>query len=372
VGAREGRIDALDGLRAIAVLPVIAHHWHVPGMAGGFVGVDVFFVLSGFLITGLLRDELSARGRVDLVDFYGRRAARLLPALFVLLAALGIVGLAVRSDLADGGRALFINLGAAFVYVHNWLAVEGSQFTWATNHLWSLSVEEQFYLLWPAVLVVVWKRWGRSGALVCALVGVALATAWRVVLAGTGRWTWTYYGTDVRADGLLLGAALALVPSGSWAWLARWMAQPIAIFLAASAVLGAVLVLDDGIGWGAMPWFTIVAAASATLLVAALDGPRWFVRALGVAPLAWLGRLSYGVYLWHFPIGNWIGRGTAEHPGFPGFADDLGFGLGFGWTTWLVAGVATLAVAELSSRLVEQPARTYVRRRLAHRRAVRS
>jgi peptidoglycan/LPS O-acetylase OafA/YrhL len=274
---RMKHIPALDGLRGIAVLLVIALHlhyvlpWHLPG---GFIGVDVFFVLSGFLITTLIierRDSLRA--------FYVRRARRLLPAIAALLIVAGIVG--------EPRGAI---LSAAF-YFANWWGLD--HHVNAISHLWSLSIEEQFYLAWPLVML------SRSRHLGWIALGLALASAtWRAGLYGHVHFTRLYRGTDTHADGLLLGCALALF----WPRLIAVRAACVRfapLALVALLVLSATLQLDAAPNtwiWG-LPAVNLIAAV---LIAAAAEGwGRWGV-------LVPIGRWSYSLYLWHYPLFAWL------------------------------------------------------------------
>jgi peptidoglycan/LPS O-acetylase OafA/YrhL len=180
------RLPGLDGLRAIAVLAVVLYHLDVSWMPGGFLGVDVFFVLSGFLITTLVVEEIERTGRLGLRDFYLRRARRLLPALLVLLAVLSLLSLLV---LPEERAELRRDVVAALLYVSNWSYVFTEQSYFEAvgrppllQHLWSLAVEEQFYLLWPAVIVVAMVA-GRRRVRLVALIAAVVSTIWMAVLA---------------------------------------------------------------------------------------------------------------------------------------------------------------------------------------------
>ncbi|HEY1015505.1 MAG TPA: acyltransferase, partial [Herpetosiphonaceae bacterium] len=219
-GAAEGGalpyLAGIDGLRALAVAAVLLYHAGAP-LPGGFLGVEVFFVLSGYLITALLLAEWEGTGSVRLGRFWGRRARRLLPALFAALGGAALIGrllLSARETTGMPGDML-----AALGYVTNWRLAAGAQSYFAPlarppllQHLWSLAVEEQFYLLWPLLFAGGMRLAGRRGLAGCAALGalgsVALMAALRQPGADPSR---IYYGTDTRAFGLLLGAGLALV-----------------------------------------------------------------------------------------------------------------------------------------------------------------
>src|SRR5277367_799141 len=238
--ARRSGIRALDGVRALAVALVLADHGSIPGMAGGFLGVDVFFVLSGFLITSLLLDELGRSGRIDLGDFWIRRARRLLPAL-VLMVLTVAVGRQLFSPEAVAG--LRDDAVAAFFWMANWMFVANKTdyFTQGAppsplQHAWSLGVEEQYYIVWPLLLVAVavvlaararrrqgWATLGgvRLTVFLLAVLGVLASAAAAILLASNATRDRVYFGTDTRAQALLVGAAASALLVGDWESLNR-------------------------------------------------------------------------------------------------------------------------------------------------------
>lgn len=302
----------LDGLRALAVIAVIAYHLDPGRVPGGLLGVSVFFVLSGYLITDLLAGEWRRNGRIELKPFLIRRARRLLPAMFVMLAAVAIwVALFDRSRLP----ALQGDLAAAVLYVSNWWLIfhQVSYFESfgplsPLGHLWSLAVEEQFYLLWPFIIALGLRYAPRRGQLAVLIVTGAAASALAMALIyepGTDP-SRVYYGTDTRAFGLLIGAALAIVwPSGRLSMSISAMSRA-----ALDSVGGAALLVVLGmIVWtneydaflyrGGMILLSIATA----LVVAALAHPASRLGDLmGWKPLRWIGVRSYGIYLWHYPV----------------------------------------------------------------------
>ncbi|MFN2503074.1 MAG: acyltransferase family protein [Acidimicrobiales bacterium] len=348
---------ALDGLRALAVIAVFAYHAGLPWARAGFLGVDVFFVLSGFLITALLLVERHRTGGVDLLNFWRRRARRLLPALIVLLAA---VAVAVPLLAPEQAYRLRGDLLAALGYVSNWrLIFEDQSYFQAAGrppvlqHLWSLAVEEQFYLLWPVVLV--WALRGnrefRPQRLVRPLLLVSAASAVLMALLfhpyeDPSR---VYYGTDTRLAALLLGAALAC---GT----ARWQQTD---RLSRGARLGletAGLFSLVGLAWAVSGvnefeprlyrggFLAFAALAAAVVAAAARPGPRGPVTALlGIRPMVWLGRRSYAIYLWFWPV-LMLTRPDRDVPvrGTANLALRISI---------------TLALAAASYRFVERPAR---------------
>ena len=358
-------IAALDGIRAIAVIAVLLYHADLLWAPGGFLGVEVFFVLSGFLITTLLWSELIATGGLGFRGFWFRRARRLLPALFGLLLvtlAAFLIGwpheiAAIRGDVA-----------AAFTYSSNWylIGVKRSYFQAVGRpspfgHLWSLAIEEQFYLLWPLALVLLYKLVRRPKRVAGVIGGAALASAigmW--VLYNSSDPSRVYYGTDTRAAGLLIGAALAIL----WRPWTPGFKVKISPRLLDVAALGAIGVL----GWAFWRWdelgsFTyrpgiqIVALASAVLIAACVH-PETHLRALGWKPLRWVGQRSYGIYLWHWPI-YVVTRPGIDVPWSSGPTLVLRLGL-------------TLLLAELSYRYVEEPIRRGALGRLGRRFASRA
>ncbi len=312
-------MPGLDGLRALAVLAVIFYHVQFGWAPGGLLGVGVFFTLSGYLITDLLLGAWGRAGRLPLADFWIRRARRLLPALFVLLI---VVTLWVALfDVSQLGK-LPGPLAASALYVSNWYLIVQHTSYFARfgppsplGHLWSLAVEEQFYLIWPWLLwlgtrFVVRRPDRRSGFRLLAAGTLALAVASATLMAllyhrGADP-TRIYEGTDTRAFGLLAGAALAMV----------WPSRRLAAGLPARA--GSIL---DGAGAAsliviaALIWrtgqyspflyrggFVLLAAATVVVLAAVSSGTSRLGRALGCTPLRWIGVRSYGIYLWHFPV----------------------------------------------------------------------
>ena len=290
-----GYRPGLDGLRAVAVSLVIAAHLAIPHMAGGVIGVDIFFVLSGFLITGLLVEELRRTGQVDYRGFYRRRAFRLFPALVILLPAISLAAHVIPTIDRETANQTTNAVPWIVLYVANWARATGTQLG-LFGHTWSLAIEEQFYLLWPAALVaLISSRLGRTGAALLALAGAGVVAVHRGIDwyggAGIDR---VSNGTDMRADALLIGCALALAMHAGWNPRPNWM-----VVASATGFLAFVVWTQNGLSpFLYLGGLTGVSLCSAVLLVALSKTPGPFSS----RPLVALGRISYGLYLWHFPI----------------------------------------------------------------------
>jgi peptidoglycan/LPS O-acetylase OafA/YrhL len=361
IGARLGYVGALDGVRAAAVLAVMAFHGGVTRVTGGFLGVDVFFCLSGFLITSLLLGEVRDTGGIRLGAFWARRARRLLPALFLVLCFVGLYAwLAAPAGQYPGLR---LDSLATLFYVANWhfVLAKVSYFQAALpssplTHTWSLAIEEQFYLVWPLVvlgLVRLRRASATTTLLALAVAGALASTAWMASLQRAGSDpTRLYYGTDTHAMTMLTGAALACVfalvargrdPSTVRARGAAGVAVQVGGL--AGAGLLAVLVLK---ATGTSPWlykggFLVAGIATAGVLTSVVCVPAGVLaRVLALAPVRFVGRISYGLYLWHYPLFVWLDH---ERTGLTGL----------GLLTVRVA--VTFAVATASFFLVERPIR---------------
>ena len=332
----------LDGLRALAVAAVIAYHLgHLPG---GFVGVDLFFVLSGWLITSLLLRTTPGTAR-ELVTWWQRRITRLTPAVALVVIATFVVFATTPGVTLDGV--------ATMTWWQNWLLIlEGTSY-WSgapspLRHTWSLSIEEQFYLVWPALLVgltvLARRSWLGRRQLIGAVAAVAATASfvWAAWLATTtDELSRVYFGTDTRAGGLLLGcAAAALLRGGSRADTARAPLTTCAVV--ALGVLGAAcLVLDPSRPSTYTGGLLISSIAAVVLIVAAArTGP--LERVLSIPPLRWIGVRSYGLYLWSWPVQLLVEREWTDAPRW-------------GRTALVVA--LTVVLAALSQRLVEEPLR---------------
>jgi peptidoglycan/LPS O-acetylase OafA/YrhL len=361
-GARSKGIPALDGVRAVAVALVLAEHGGIPGVSGGFLGVDVFFVLSGFLITSLLLDELGRTGRIALTGFWIRRARRLLPALIVMVLAV----VAARAIFPPEATAsLRDDAVAAFFWVANWafVAQRTDYFSQGSapsplQHTWSLGVEEQYYLLWPLLLIAVVTLIGaraRWAAFALATAGAVGSAAAAILLASDAGVNRVYFGTDTRAQALLVGAAAAALLVRDWSVLTdggtmirrrwgRWVAAAFSVI--GVAMLAALAHFATGSAREFRAGLLLVVAVAAVLVVApvALDQGGLVARALAWRPLVWLGAISYGVYLWHWPIFLAL---NGERTGWSG------------WRLFALRCAATVAVAAASWWLLEQPIRRW-------------
>ncbi len=357
----------LDGLRGIAILAVLLFHGGVPWATGGFLGVEAFFVLSGFLITSLLVAEQGATGTIRLGKFWARRARRLLPALICMVAVVGVYyALAGPAQLVPGlvGDGI-----AALFYYGNWHQIAtGSSYFVATGptspfqHTWSLAIEEQFYILWPLLILGATKVARRMrghdaerpskiaiGVVCVGAVLSALEMAWLYGSGSLSEQTRVYYGTDTRAQGLLVGAALALLlrragfPAdlGDTPQRTRWLIP--AGLVALGALVFAMAVVNGQGEWLYRGGFLAVdVLAAAVIAVTMLHPASPAGRMLRMRPLVGLGIISYGLYIWHFPIFLWLTSAS----------------VGFGGTALLLLRLATsLGVAVVSYFLVEQPVR---------------
>ncbi len=290
-------VPALDGLRAIAIVGVVGYHAGL--FPGGYLGVDVFFVLSGFLITSILLKEHETRGTIALGRFWARRVLRLFPELCVLVGILWTYATLFQSG--HKAAASYSDGIIALLYFGNWVQAFTPDRLGVLGHTWSLAIEEQFYVVWPfALWALLSARVPRRRVLVIALGAAALSTLLRF---GLYWWEWPlarlYYASDTRADGLLLGCALAIALSGAPA--PRIVHRHLAVVC--GSVLCVALLLMPFSAWSlAAGPLTVVYLATAGLIVHVLgNSQHWLTRALAASPMAWLGRISYGLYLWHFP-----------------------------------------------------------------------
>jgi peptidoglycan/LPS O-acetylase OafA/YrhL len=333
------------------VLAVVGFHEGASELTGGFLGVDVFFVLSGFLITDLLVTQYDRLGRLDLGAFWIRRARRLLPALAVMLAVVTAAATVIEPD---QGASLRLALLAAVTYTSNWYQILHHVSYFASlglfkdlpplDHLWSLAIEEQFYLIWPLLLwLLIFILNGRRARVTATLVLAAASALAMALEYSPGDPSLVYYGTDTHASALLIGAALAL-------------AFPLATLASASATQVRRLDTAGVVGLVVLAWaaghFTgddravypgglILAALGAACLVAAAASSGVIAAITSLPPLRWLGIRSYGIYLWHWPVIALAGALAGPGPTSP-------------WL-WLIEDAVTVALAWASWRFVETP-----------------
>jgi peptidoglycan/LPS O-acetylase OafA/YrhL len=369
--SKSSHYAGLDGIRALSIVAVLLFHGGVPWAQGGFLGVEAFFVLSGFLITSLLVLEWQRSATIALKAFWGRRARRLLPALFCLVAVIGVYYANVGPGnsvpgLKDDGLATLL-------YVGNWHQISvGSSYFVANGpvsplqHTWSLAIEEQFYLLWPLVVFGVlclrgprgrsrtWTRTRLKMLLVLSGVGViaaALGTALR--LHGGAGLDRVYYGTDTRAASLLLGASLAIglaafaprtgrEESGEPSKWRRRLSS-LAPIIALACVLGMMRFADSQSVWLYPGGLLCLDVAVAVLIAAVVFAPQSLpTRILSLPPIRAIGVISYGIYLWHFPLFLWLDASSTGVSGTP---------------LLLLRLALTLLVSIVSFYVIEQPIR---------------
>ncbi|MFD5404691.1 acyltransferase family protein [Streptomyces griseorubiginosus] len=313
--SRTGRVGGLDGLRTLAVALVIVHHVEPEALPGGAVAVDVFFTISGFVITRLLLAEYVRRGGISLPSFYRRRWLRLVPAMLAVCVVCAVLG-TTTSLWGFEGSLEAAGLSAAFLtnVVRAMESGPYSDLTAPLAHTWSLGVEEQFYFLWPLALIFLLRKFRARTVLLGTAALCVLPLLWRYVLWNPDAAHRIYNGTDTRADQLLAGALVAVAlarlraDDPRLALLRTWtgrLAWPALGLL--TLVAWQVPVTEDLGRWTAAYYtigFLMVAVLSATLVAALELRPETALsRLLALPPLAWVGRnLSYGVYLWHYPV----------------------------------------------------------------------
>lgn len=352
-----GYLPGLDGIRALAVLGVLLYHGDLTWMRGGFLGVDVFFVLSGFLITTLITEEFSRTGRIDFKRFYLARAKRLLPALLLMLVIVGMLAAFIYRESAASFRADAL---ASLLYVTNWwyIVSDASYFEAIgrppfLQHLWSLAVEEQFYFLWPALTLILLRWRGRRGVFYVAIAGALASTAWMAFLAITNGYpqeadpSRAYFGSDSHIMGLLLGAALAMV------WrpgrLSKHLTAGAKAVVTAIGVASLLVVLyffwqvGEYSNFLYRGGFLVLSGVVCVLIAAASHPGAPFGKMIGSQPWRYIGQRSYGLYLYHWPI-YVITRPDLDIPLDGPALLALRLGL-------------TFLVAELSYRYVEIPIR---------------
>ncbi len=359
-------LPALDGVRAAAVVAVMMFHGGIPFMGGGFMGVDAFFVLSGFLITSLLVGEWRQSLTIKLGSFWARRARRLLPALLLVLLFVAFFASVIVPE--GTYSALRLDALSTLLYVSNWhFVLVGSNYFNETAsaspliHTWSLAVEEQFYLIWPLVVLCVLRFTKSLKVLlgVCVVAAVASAVVMRLLYSPTNI-NRVYLGTDTRAQCLFIGCALAVAlviitkrhhEEGRLATGQLWRpaSERGRALCGVAGIVGAVgailiwVLFDETSAFPYTGGFFLVGLCTASVILASVGAPRSVVpRVLSLTPVRYVGRISYGVYIWHWPLFLWINHDRTGLDGYPLF---------------FVRVLVTLAVSALSFHLVERPIR---------------
>lgn len=345
-------IPALDGLRALAVLAVIAYHTGLPGCEGGLMGVTVFFVISGYIVTKILLVEFARTGRISFKDFYIRRVKRLLPAILLVIVATGALCTLINHPLLTKMRPEIL---PSLFFFNNWWQIlndasyfENIGLPSPLTHFWSLAIEEQFYLVLPATLFCVLKFGGklrhrRNLSLFFLILAAASALEMTLLYDPTQDPTRVYYGTDTRAFSLLMGAFVAVLTTGAKDKLPR-------AFREACAIVGAVgVIICLGVMGGEDPFtyqggMVICSALTAILVYGTLWKDSGFVaKVLSLKPFIWVGKRSYGLYLWHYPL---VLLFTPANGSF-----------GLEGILMAAAILCTFVCAELSYRFIENPIR---------------
>ena len=346
----------IDGLRAIAILLVVGFHAGVAQLSGGFIGVDVFFVISGYLITGLLAREHERNGRIDILDFYARRARRLMPALSVVLAATLVAGAVLlvpvgeQQELAQSAISASGFLANVFFWRSQSSYFAGPSDEIPLLHLWTLAVEEQFYIVWPLAMIAVAALARRFGMPAPAWTVAALVVASLVSFAGCvwltpSRATLTFYTTPFRAWEFGLGALLALTARH---WLAAARSPPAPAVGGVLIAAGLAAVVLAGVWFDRSTVFPGAAAAvpvlGTTAVIAGLGFARGSLaaRLLASPPMVGIGKLSYSWYLWHWPL---LALARAAMPGEASASRDL------------VLVLVALGLSAITYRLIEEPIR---------------
>lgn len=364
-----GYRPALDGMRAVSVLTIMLYHVPYEWVTGGYWSVNVFFIVSGYLITGLLLKELDKWGSIDLVGFYARRARRLLPALLLMLV---VVSLAWPRILGDDTPSTIRGDGlATLFYVANWRMILtgqsyfdqfGTTAETPFKHAWTLGIEEQYYLLFPILMIVLFRAFGRRGRgkILAVMIGLAVLSALvmaKVYVPGSDP-SRVYYGTDSRMQDILVGAVLAVGMSmldrrRMVAWAERNRPWVIGVGWVVVALTGYWFFWIPASGWVFYGGYLVFDTMFAVLIasVELLPGSS-VARLLSWRPLAWIGMLSYGLYLWHYPLFVVLTPDRVHLSGIP--LQILRFGL-------------TFAIASASYYLIENPIRKGALRKLGHK-----
>lgn len=355
VSTKFGHISGLDGLRALSVLVVMLYHSDLPFVQGGYLGVEIFFVISGFLITKIMLHEASLNsGKIDLVLFWKRRAARLLPALFLLLFLVTLIGAFVLKDRASQYR---FDIIASLFYFENWYQIYSSASYFSDQglpllkHIWSLAVEEQFYLVWPLLFALLLRAAkGKSGYLVAATLSLfTLSFSAMICLTMTGNqpeamiadsFNRAYLGTDTRAFGILAGALLAM---SSMKTKRIASSRYFLGFFSFAAIVGLLYLcsfLEIKNPFLYKGGFLIVDMLTLVVIYSFLKAENGIItRFFCLKPLEWVGKRSYGIYLWHWPLFKLVGAGED------------------GYDFIAIRFIVTLVVAEISFRYLETPLR---------------
>lgn len=345
-----GQRPHLDGLRTIAVYLVVAYHAGLGGFANGFIGVDLFFTLSGYLVTMVLLHDLTGHGRIRLARFYGRRARRLIPA--ATMAVIGTSAGALLVSSTFDRSTLTGDATASSLWYANWHFLRESSDYFAAEgpespfiHFWSLAIEEQFYLAFPLVVIVVWRLAPRIRVLIGAVTVTMLMSAAVQVGLGGGDPNRAYLGTDARAYQILAGSLLALV---FWrydlrAMIARRRGVPAVHALGGPLLLVVFVLLGTSVLDVGTSARGILAALLAVGLIATLEtGRSAATGALSLPTMRYLGQISYGTYLWHWPV-----LVLAD------VVVDMG-----PMSAFVVSGVVGTALAALSAQVIEHPIRS--------------